>query len=247
MYHVLLVDDEKWSINVLSKIFHWEEYGFRVSFATTSQQEALKFLDKYRVDVIILDMNMPGLSGEDMMREIRMRTDAKIVILSGYSNFSYAQHAIEHKVFRYCLKPIKQEDAIIVVEELKKALDSENNLAEEDLPANDIENYKFDNLIKYINVHCFEKLYLSELTKKFEINLTYCCSLFKKHFNMTFSEYIINLKMQKALDLIKYENMEICDVADTLNYEYVYFCKLFKKHFNKTPRQYRIECIKEKK
>ncbi len=247
MYHVLLIDDEEWSLKVSNTIFPWEEYGFEVAFVTDRQEEALEFIDTHKIDVIVLDMCMPGMSGENMLKEIRNRTGAKIVILSGYSLFTYAQHAIDYGVFAYCLKPINEEKARSVTARLKKALDSENNHSETIEHKPEIENYKFSNLVKYIETHYREKLYLNSLAKKFDINLTYCCQLFNKHFNMSFSDYVTDFKMKKAQDMIEYENMEIDEIADELNYDYVYFCKLFKKHFNKTPRQYRKECMNNKK
>lgn len=248
MYNVILVDDEDWSLKVSRKMFHWEEYGFEIILSTTKQAKALEYLETEKVDVVLLDMCMPGLSGEQMMNEIRKRNkNVKIVVLSGYSSFSYAQSAIDHNVFSYCLKPISEDKAQDVITRLKETLDHENPDIEHNLPKKvDIENYKFDKLIKYIDHHCNEKLYLNDLVKKFDINLTYCCHLFKKHFNMSFNEYVTNLKMSKAAGLIQNGNMEIDEIADYLNYEYVYFCKLFKKHFDKTPRQYRIEYINKR-
>jgi len=248
MYNVILVDDEEWSLKVSRKMFHWEDYGFEVILSTTQQTKALDYLETEKVDAILLDMCMPGLTGEQMMSEIRKRSkNVKIIVLSGFSSFSYAQSAIDYNVFSYCLKPISEEKAQDVITRLKEVLDSENPDVTLTLPKKvEIENYKFDKLIKYIEHHYNEKLYLNELVEQFDINLTYCCHLFKKHFNMSFNEYIVNLKMNKATSLIKNGNMEIDEIASYLNYEYVYLCKLFKKHFDKTPRQYRIDYINKR-
>ncbi|MBE7023512.1 MAG: response regulator [Ruminococcaceae bacterium] len=248
MYNVILVDDEAWSLNVSMKLFPWNEYGFEVRLATTKQSEALDYLDKALVDVILLDMCMPGISGEKMLKEIRRRNKkVKIVVLSGYSIFEYAQSAIDYGVFSYCLKPITEEKAQEVIIRLKESLDKENSVSDIiTKPEKEIENRKFHQLIQYVENHYTERLYLNELTEKFELNLTYCCQLFKKHFNMGFNEYVTEMKMKAAVELIKNTNMEMDEIAEYLNYEYVYFCKLFKKKFNKTPRQYRIDTLNKR-
>ena len=99
MYNAILIDDEEWSLKVSKKMFHWEDYGIDVILSTTDQMVALDCLDTNKVDVILLDMRMPGLSGEEMLKEIRKRNrKAKIIILSGYSFFQYAQKAIDYNV-----------------------------------------------------------------------------------------------------------------------------------------------------
>lgn len=248
MYNAILIDDDEWSLKVSKKMFHWEEYGIDVILSTTDQITALDCLDTNKVDVILLDMSMPGLSGEEMLREIRKRNKkAKIIILSGYSIFQYAQKAIDYNVFTYCVKPISEEKAQEVMNRLKKELDEGNPYLENEIMhRSEIENPRFDKLVKYINNHYDEKLYLNELVDKFGINMTYCCYLFKKHFNMGFVEYVTDIKMKKAADMLINTNKEIDEIADSLNYEYVYFCKIFKKYFGKTPRNFRATSMNKR-
>ena len=248
MYSVILVDDEEWSLKLSMKLFQWENFGFSVKFTTTSQQKALEYLAVSPVDVILLDMRMPGMSGEEMLKEIRsLNKTAKIVILSGFSVFEYAKSAIDYGVFAYYLKPLTEEKAEELIIRLKDSLD-ENNMATNisSRPKINIENKKFHQLIKYIEVHHKEKLYLNELSEKFGLNLTYCCHLFKKHFNMGFNEFVTELKMKSAAELITTTDMSIEMIAEQLNYEYVYFGKLFKKKFGVSPRQYRIDSLNER-
>lgn len=244
MYDVVLVDDEEWSLKTSRVLFHWDEYGFRIILATTDPNKALEVLKTKHVDVLLLDLCMPRLSGIEMLKEIRNNGNhAKVVILSGYSNFEFAQTAITYNVFEYCLKPLSENKAIEVITRLKEELDRENGVYENLVAYNEIENVSFNKMIKYIDQCYTEKLYLNELADKFGINLTYCCYLFKKHFDCGFNIYVTNVKMKKAAKMLCEDKMNIDEIASYLNYEYVYFNKLFKKYYNKTPRQYRIEYI----
>lgn len=244
MYKVMLVDDESWMLKTAERIFPWEEYGFQICYAFTDARQALEIIEKNHTDVLLLDICMPGISGIEMLERIRkFNKKVKIIILSGYSKFEFAQAAIKYDVFEYCLKPLSEDVAIDVITRLKDLLDQENGVFDNFSANNAIENVRFNEMLKYINLYYREKLYLSDLAEKFEINLTYCCLLFKKHFNCSFNAYITDCRMKQATILLKESKMEIDQIAEYLSYDYVYFNKLFKKKFNKTPRQFRVECM----
>ena len=80
---------------------------------------------------------------------------------------------------------------------------------------------------------------LNELAEMFDLNVTFCCSLFNKNLGCSFMEYCAKLKMEKAAEMIKDGEMDIYRIAEYLNYDYFYFNKLFKKHYGMTPRRYR--------
>ncbi|MBP3360721.1 MAG: response regulator [Clostridia bacterium] len=245
MYQVMIVDDEQWSIKMSEKLFHWEEYGFNIAYKFTDARKALDAIRDNHVDVLLIDIRMPGISGLEAMEEIRKTNSRlKIIILSGYSLFEFAQAAIKLDVFEYCLKPLSEDKAIEVITRLKERLDQENGIFDSLTASNAIENVRFNEMIKYINSHYREKLYLNELAENFEINLTYCCFLFKKYYNCGFNAYLTDYKMKQAAHLLRESKMDIDRIAEYLNYDYVYFNKLFKKHFDKTPRQYRAEHMK---
>ena len=97
---------------------------------------------------------------------------------------------------------------------LKTALDREHNVSDLSQKYEHISNTAFQKLLKYVDEHFNEKLQCG------------------------FTEYITNLKMHKAAELLK-SDMSVAEIADFLNYDYAYFSKLFKKHFGMTPKQYR--------
>lgn len=240
MYKVVLVDDEKSSLDMLLQSFKWEAYGFKVSGTFTDTRTALKHIKKFGADVVFTDIEMPDFNGLDFAAEVRSSfPNAKIVILSAYDKFSYAQKAISIKVFEYCLKPINKDIAEDIIIKLKVELDKDNGIYSEFKDSYGIKNVKFKNMIDYINENYMKKLYLNELAEMFDLNITFCCSLFNKNLGCSFMEYCAKLKMEKAAELIKDGEMDIYEIAEFLNYDYFYFNKLFKKHYGMTPRRYR--------
>jgi len=106
-------------------------------------------------------------------------------------------------------------------------------------------NSSFTELVNYINANYHRELYLKDLAAKFYINQFYCCELFKKFLGKTFSEYIANLRMEKACELIKSRDLSIEKVAEMVGYnDYYYFNKVFKKYYGTTPAKYRKNHIK---
>lgn len=103
----------------------------------------------------------------------------------------------------------------------------------------DINSY-FSNMIKYIESNYQDELYLKDLSAKFFINQVYCCKLFKSLLGKTFSEYVTELRIKKACEMLKSTDLSIDQVATKVGYvDYYYFNKVFKKQCGITPAKYR--------
>ena len=79
-----------------------------------------------RPDISILDIRMPKLHGIDVIKEAREQGyTGKFILLSGYSDFRYAQNAIRYGVDYYLTKPIDEDELSLAISELKTQLDQE--------------------------------------------------------------------------------------------------------------------------
>ena len=240
MYKVIIADDEPWILYKLKTVFNWEEYGFDLIGQTTSSKELLELLEEKKPDVIFTDINMPDMSGIDIIKYVKkQKLQTIFVVISGYADFKYAQEAINYGVFSYLVKPVTVENANTLLENLRDYLDEKNDVFKE-IKIDSAKNEAFKKLINYINEHYREKLYLNELAQLFDINTTYCCYLFNKNFDCTFSKYISKCRMDKAAELILKGEMNIVEISEYLGYDYYHFNKVFKKHFSITPKQYKV-------
>lgn len=98
----------------------------------------------------------------------------------------------------------------------------------------------FTRMIAYINQHFEQKLYLKDLSAQFFINQVYCCQFFKQQLGKTFSEYVSELRIKKARELLKLTDLSIEEVAIKAGYvDYYYFNRVFKKHCGMTPTKFR--------
>ena len=97
-----------------------------------------------------------------------------------------------------------------------------------------------EKMIIYIKKNLTKPLSLSEVSLQCSVSAPYAARIFKKHLNMTASEYINSEKLYYACELIKNTNMNISEIADYLGYSDVfYFSKIFKRMFGKSPSGWR--------
>jgi len=90
--------------------------------AASSGVEGLRIARSRPVDLLICDIRMPGMSGIEMLEQLRRENcDTPAILLTGYAEFEYARKALTLGVVNYLLKPVNQFQLIAAVEEALKA------------------------------------------------------------------------------------------------------------------------------
>lgn len=121
MLKVLLVDDEASIINGLKCLIDWEKYGFCIANTARSAIAAEKILEEEKIDLVICDVQMPKMSGIELLeRTLKKRSDIKFIIISGYDEFEYVKKAMDYKISGYVLKPIDEDEMISLLKSVKK-------------------------------------------------------------------------------------------------------------------------------
>jgi len=126
MYKLLLVDDEaEVRQGIISKI-DWSKTGFEIAGEAENGLEALEIMEKINPDVAIIDIKMPFMDGMQLAKVISRDYPAtKLMILSGFDEFDYAQKAIRYNVMEYILKPFGADELMDILDRLKMVLDEE--------------------------------------------------------------------------------------------------------------------------
>jgi len=126
MYKVLLVDDERIILDGISKIVKWEEAGTVLAGTARNGIEAYEKIEEDPPHIIISDIKMPGMDGLQLAAKVSSQyPHIKIILLSGFGEFEYAQSAIEYGVKHYLLKPCNENKIMEVLEELVSELNQE--------------------------------------------------------------------------------------------------------------------------
>ena len=111
MWRVLIADDEPKIRQGLRKTL--ESFSFPLEIAAEAKNglDAYKKAKELQPDILLVDICMPKLNGIDFLRKLKeLRLENRIIIISGFQEFSYAQQAIELGVSRYLLKPFEDKD-----------------------------------------------------------------------------------------------------------------------------------------
>lgn len=126
MHTVLIVDDEPWVAYGIKALIDWESYGFTVIGEAYNGLSALETIREKKPDVVLSDIRMPGLDGIELLEHIRQHDlPSKVILVSGYSEFEYAQKAIRLGAFDYLLKQVDKYKLTDTLTRLKKDLEKE--------------------------------------------------------------------------------------------------------------------------
>ncbi|MBQ9142092.1 MAG: response regulator transcription factor [Lachnospiraceae bacterium] len=124
MYKVLIVDDEEFIRNGLRCILDWEEEGFEICGDAGNGELALQMIQQLQPDLVLMDIRMPKVSGLEVVKYCsEQELPCKFIIISGFSDFKYAQEAIRYGVENYLTKPIDEDELLPTVRQVKSALD----------------------------------------------------------------------------------------------------------------------------
>jgi two-component system, response regulator YesN len=126
MYRLLIVDDEEIIVNGLYEIFHGLEQIDLDVYKAYSGEEAMEWLSRTRMDIVLTDIRMPEIDGLQLMEKIFASwPQCKIIFLTGYNEFEYVYKAIQHNGVSYILKAEDNDKVIHAVENAIKEIQME--------------------------------------------------------------------------------------------------------------------------
>ena len=128
MYKIIMIDDEDIVLNTLPQAIDWNSYGLELTATFNDAQAALDYIDTHIVDGILTDIQMPVITGLELARRVhKNHPNIVIFIISAYSNFEYAQEAMNYDVAGYVLKPLNFKNLSDTCVKLKEKIDAVYN------------------------------------------------------------------------------------------------------------------------
>ncbi|MBD0382958.1 response regulator [Paenibacillus sedimenti] len=104
---MILADDEPVILRGLKIIVNWEELGIEIVGEAYDGKQLIDLIEAYEPDLIVSDICMPGFSGIEVLKQIEMtKKAAKVIFISAYKEFSYAQDALKYGALDYLVKPV---------------------------------------------------------------------------------------------------------------------------------------------
>lgn len=127
MWKVIVADDEPFIREALKEMIPWDELGYHLAEALKNGKEVVNAVEKYKPDIVILDIQMPLMTGMEAAQWIHENyPDIVVVLLTAYEDFKYAQQAIVFQVKRYVIKSNLFEDLPKALEEISEELKKDN-------------------------------------------------------------------------------------------------------------------------
>ena len=142
-FSLLLVDDEATILSSLKRVFRQASYDLHTA---RDGETALEILEKTRIDAALVDLMMPGMSGMELLVNIRQRWPAvKVIILTGYGGVREAVEAIQMGAVDFLQKPFENESLLARFDQLHQIwrLEQENQRLKDQIQF----KFGFDQLI----------------------------------------------------------------------------------------------------
>ena len=253
MYKVMIAEDEDIIRKGLVYSIPWVDMGCSVISEVRNGIEGIEKIKENQPDIVIVDINMPVMDGLEMVQQTYEAYGYVAIILSGYSDFKYAQQAIRYGITGYLLKPLNIEDlkeAIFHAQkecEVRRTYISKQRSKEEWKQISVLKEYHEDmmqdNIVKQMLEFIFQnyqkKIVIQDVVNYLNYSETFLNKKFKKLTGLTFIEYLNRYRIQKAMKLLQEGKESIQDVAWKCGIgEYKYFQTVFKKYIGCSPKEY---------
>ena len=207
-------------------------------------QKALDLLKKANeIDLVILDVRMPGLHGTDVLRKIKEKAPGLgIVILTGYSSEDIAIDALKGGADDYIQKPIDIASTQQVIQRLLKAKEIEETSASGDLAG------KIERVKRFAQRNYHKRVCLKDAAELVCLSPKYLSRIFKENTGVEFSKYAAKIKTGQARRLLKETGDTISRISESLGYQNIEsFTRVFKQNTGFTPTEYRNKAAPRKK
>lgn len=253
MYRILLVEDEEIIRKGIRYSVPWEEYGCTVAAEAENGAMGEEKIAELQPDIVITDITMPMKSGLEMIADTRDQYKYIAIILTGYSEFEYAQQAIHNGVAAYVLKPLDMDEMGRVLEKAVQLVKDNQYLQKREDEAEALrsrtvltpfseEGVKDPlvlQLVAYLKANYKNKITLSELQDKFHYSERYINQKFQRELGTTVIDYLNRVRIQNALELIRGAGMPVSRIGWECGIgEYKYFNRVFKKYMGCSVREY---------
>ncbi|MFP4483609.1 MAG: response regulator [Spirochaetaceae bacterium] len=117
LYSLLIVEDEEPIRNKMRANVAWEKHGIGAVYEAGDGSEALELLNSKPIDIVVTDIQMPNTGGIALVEHLKeRRPETRVVVISGYAEFEYAQALLKLGVEDYILKPFRSSKLLSVVE-----------------------------------------------------------------------------------------------------------------------------------
>ncbi|MBS4174825.1 helix-turn-helix domain-containing protein [Bacillus sp. FJAT-49736] len=226
---ILIVDDEQLELEQLHFLIH-ERYPSWSVIKVEDAAQAKRVLENQSIDLALLDIHLPGESGLDLCLYIREHYETECMMITAYETFQYAKQAIRLHVFDYIVKPVISKEFYQALDRFKEQF----GYLEKVSPV-------VQQVLNIIHKNYGSKLNLKDLSEEVHMSPTYLSRKFSEELGMSFQEYLVSLRIEKAKKHLKeHPDWTIQKISEEVGFTSLHhFSSTFKKMVLLSPRQYK--------
>lgn len=236
---LLIADDEDTIRNGIAKYIQLHTDRFDKIYLAANGKEALDIIFRDKPDIMFLDVQMPLMTGIEVMQEAR-RADVLpyTMILSAYDEFRYCQQALRLGAREYLLKPVRSSDMLQMA---NCAADELFGTAEQTrMESAEEKNHLVELAREYVEEHYYENLMLSDVAQKVGISAGYLSTLFQRKMSKGFVDYLNEIRVEHACTYLRQNYLKTYEIAYKVGFrDEKYFSKVFKKVKGQSPSEYK--------
>ena len=240
--HLLIVDDDEMACLGLQNRLKDIAFSHQMEIsAVHSAEEALQYAKWQSVDILLTDIQMTGMNGLELISEmLKIHPRLLSIIITAYPTFPYAHQAIQLGVVGFLLKPVARDE---MCETIQKAVGraEEQRLGAATLPVAQIDGGA-DPVAwakTYVQQHLSDEINMALVANMLNLSYSYFSKLFKKETGQTFTQYIVDVKMQAAASMLL-AGKRTSEIAAELGYLAPQnFNRAFLNYWRCTPGEYR--------
>ena len=258
MIRLLIADDEKLEREALADMVSRRFEHEVVLELAENGRKAADTAVLWGADLILMDIEMPGMSGLDAARAVlAQRPACRVIFVTAYSLFQYAHEAVHLGACDYLLKPVDPDELEASIRRAMRQIEAERKLEElarttELSPAESPEGENSQTAMvmmqvrRYLEDNYMFDLSLDSVGEILHISPAYLSAQFKKYQKMNFLDCLTELRINAAKELLADPFRSSAEVASMVGYEDAsYFARAFKKRTGMTPTQYRRQAGKK--
>lgn len=252
MFRVLIVEDEDLIRTGLIYNVDWKRLDCIVVGSASDGLEGVSKIRKLKPDIVLADVTMPMMGGLEMIKQTD-DIDYSAIVLSGYSDFDFAQQAIELGVVRYLSKPLHYDALEKAVQfakekqERRKVLRMRYNQLEElkdlDLTREAVGYGMADPIVQemldYVSHHYQTRIQMKDIAETMNYSEVFLNKKFKNHTGKTYIDFVNRYRIQQAVALLQDGPYRLEEIGALVGIpDPKYFAIVFRKYIGYSPKEY---------
>lgn len=247
MYKIVVVEDEKRVRQGIIMGTDWSKINCIVMGEAENGEEGVEIIRKCRPDIVITDIRMPRMMGIEMIEKVyELGLEPRVIFLTAYDDFAYAQQAVKLGAADYLLKPFKDGELESTIQKLieKNRRDTERkeqHNQELRLDAGDKSKYIMDAIAYVDENYANPNISVRAVADHLGISEGHLSHLFRKETDSTLMAFVTKRRMRAAMSMLQDYRHKVYEVAEQVGYRNItYFSATFKNMWAFRPRNIRI-------